>query len=529
MSKQYLISFFLNLLSGILFFLSFPKFGHGIFAWFCFVPSLLVLFYLKNTQVSLKKIFLLGVAFGIAGYCGLLYWIVPTFVVAGENVIFGVIAVILLSLYCSLYYSLFYIFSFYVQKINLFFYSLLLSCLWILLEYLKSFLFSGFPWMLLGYSQYENLKMIQIAEYFGVYGVSFILIFFNVFLTRALYELFLKKKFLEFIFRISLLSFFILLVNIYGHNRIKTINEKIKKINNKLTVAILQGNIDQYKKWDKQYIDYIMNTYSELVFLSHKEIEEKKHNLVLYIWPESSAPGCVLQEDYLYNWIVSLVKLTNTKKIISYHLVGSIRKGNKKDEYYNSAMLFEFKNSKVIVRQIYDKIHLVPFGEYVPLRSVLGKFISTVNELGEFTEGKRNVVFRLNAKEMRFSTLICYESVFPELTKKFVINGAKFLVNITNDAWFLKTSAPYQHFIFNIFRAIENRCYLIRAANTGISSIIYPTGYVYKKTNLFETTKIVDVINIYHEDTFYTKYGEYLWLMYLAGFLLLTIFLYKKT
>lgn len=523
------VNIFISCLSGILFFLSFPKFGHWTFSWICFVPLILVNYYIYFSEFKdkLKKIILYSFISGFLGYLGIFYWIVPTFRVAGESVIFGVLATIMLSVYCSLYFVVFFYFVFYSKKFKTFIHLISCASFWVLLEYLRSYLLSGFPWMLLGYSQYNNLNIIQISEYLGVYGISFFIIFFNLYLSNIFYNFFYEKKFKKLFLNILILAVIFLSLNFYGKYRINKINRRINESEKNLTVVILQGNIDQYKKWDKEYVDYIMDTYTSIVLDSYRNIPSNIKNPNLYIWPESSVPGWVLEEKHLYDWVISLVNMTNKDKSPSFHLVGSVRMGRKKTEYYNSALLFECKDKEVLVKQIYDKIHLVPFGEYVPFRNFLSKFIKTINELGEFTKGKEHKIFVLNNK-LKFSTLICYESIFPELTKEFVSKGAEFLINITNDAWFLKTSAPYQHFIFNIFRAVENRCYLFRAANTGISCVILPTGYVYKKTNLFETTYILDTFKIYYEKTFYTKYGEFLWLFYLLMFFLSNILYIKN-
>lgn len=520
------ILFFLSLLSGVLFFFSFPKFGHWIFGWICLIPLILVVQYIYTSELKdkLKKIILYSLTSGVLGYLGIFYWIIPTFKVAGESVPFGVLATIMLSLYCALYFIFFFCFIFYSQNFKTFIYLVSCSSFWVLLEYLRSNLLSGFPWMLLGYSQYNNLNIIQISEYLGVYGVSFLVVFFNLCLARIIYNLISKIQSKKLLFDIFVLVVVLFVVNFYGKNRIDEVNNKIKESKNELKVVILQGNIDQYKKWDKQYVDYIINTYTTLVLDAHKKnLNTQNKNPTLYIWPESSVPGWVLEEEHLYNWVSSLVVMTNEgRENQSFHLVGSVRMGKTKSEYYNSALLFNYSNKEIKI-EIYDKIHLVPFGEYVPFREFLSKFINTINELGEFTKGRNYKVFTIEDK-FKFSTLICYESIFPELTKEFILEGAEFLVNITNDAWFLKTSAPYQHLIFNVFRAVENRCYLFRAANTGISCVILPTGFIQQKTNLFETTYILDNFNIYHERTFYTKYGKFLWMFYLLIFIMSNIF-----
>jgi len=510
---QYLLA----VASGIFLFFSFPKFGNKIFAWFSFLPLIFSFLLISNV----KKVIILSFITGVIGYCGILYWIVPTFVVAGEHWIFGLISTVLLSLYCSFYIAVFCLFIYFykqISKLNIFF-LISSSSLWVILEYIRSVLFTGFPWALLGYSQYDNLPLIQISEYSGVYGISFVVIFVNLAVAVIIFNSVVEKQSVLQIFKnVFILVCFYIVLHIYGSNVLKTVWKNVNNTDKETyNVILLQGNIDQYKKWDQQYKLEIMQKYSNLVLKSCNNIDEKNYSCI-FIWPESSVPGWLFEEKFLFDWVLSLVRLTNIN-FRSYHLIGTVRMGKSYNEYYNSAVLFSFKEGKINFDKIYDKIHLVPFGEYVPLRRILKKFIKTVNELGEFTAGKDYTVFEID-KTIKFSVLICYESIFPELTSRFVRKGANFLANITNDAWFLKTSAPYQHFIFNIFRAVENRCFLFRAANTGISAVISPTGEVLNKTNLFEDASLITQTNFYHKKTFYTKFAEWLWIFYFVLFLL---------
>ncbi len=520
--------------SGILYFLSFPKFDFSFFAWICF--SFLFYFFLNikfnsyklSPKLKLKKIIICSLITSFIGNVGILYWIVPTFKFAEENIFFGIISCFLLSLYCSLYFIIFslYFYIFYKEK-NKFIFLVSSSIFWVILEYIRSNFLSGFPWMLLGYSQYKNLKIIQTAEIFGVYGISFLIIFFNLCIAITTFELLKLKKYDSlkyFYLSILVLLFFV----IFGSFRIKEINNLINNSDNKITVVILQGNIDQYKKWDQKYVQEIIDKYTQLVVNSYKEILNNRKNfsdLVLYIWPESSLPGYFFEEEEIFRWIKDLVSLTN-KDLVSYHLLGTPRLGIK-NEYYNSAVLVSFKEQEFKVENIYNKIHLVPFGEFVPFRNILGRFINVINELGEFTNGENYTIFEINPL-VKFSVVVCYESIFSELPSKFVKRTANFLINITNDAWFLNTAAPYQHFSFNILRAIENRVYLFRSANTGISAIISPTGEILKKTKLFNDETIIFKTSLWHRKTFYTKYNDYLKLISVIIFVILNIILLTK-
>ncbi len=172
----------------------------------------------------------------------------------------------------------------------------------------------------------------------------------------------------------------------------------------------------------------------------------------------------------------------------------------------------------------YDKVHLVPYGEYVPLRRLfpfIGKLVAGV---GDFRPGKG--FDPLVSDGRRLGVLICYEAIFPEAARDYKRNRADLLVNITNDAWFGRTSAPYQHLSMTVFRAIENRLYLVRAANTGISAVIDPTGKILSRTGVFERTVLKGEVKFIDEKTFYAAYGDLF--VYLCGIVLILYYFIQK-
>jgi len=169
----------------------------------------------------------------------------------------------------------------------------------------------------------------------------------------------------------------------------------------------------------------------------------------------------------------------------------------------NSAFLLS-PEGKIL--DYYDKIHLVPFGEYLPLGQILSHLGSVVNEIGEFSSGSRFTIFQVD--RWRFGLVICYEVIFPGLFREFTRQGVNFMVNITNDAWFDQSSAPYQHFSMAVFRAIENGISVIRVANTGISGLIDPWGRVLLETPLFRRLALVRPLKLYRENTYYVRYGD---------------------
>jgi apolipoprotein N-acyltransferase len=236
----------------------------------------------------------------------------------------------------------------------------------------------------------------------------------------------------------------------------------------KTDITILQGNISQYRKWDDAYEKEILDTYKRL----YKKAAAEEPDII--IWPETSLPAALNTNPQMKSYIK---KLSETGTGSAYNLIGAVE--NSRGRYYNSAYLVKPTGD---ILTPYRKLHLVPFGEFIPFRKFLSPFISVVNETGDFSSGDSYRL--LKAGKVKIATGICFEDVFPRLTGKFISKGANVYVNITNDGWYLKSAGAYQHFAHSVFRAVENRIYVIRAANTGISAIISPYGRIEKKTEL---------------------------------------------
>jgi apolipoprotein N-acyltransferase len=256
-------------------------------------------------------------------------------------------------------------------------------------------------------------------------------------------------------------------------------------------------------KWDTNAKAYILDRYSELT--------EKATSLHpdLIVWPEASSPGIWGEDDSVFQEIFALSKKTKIPL-----LIGTVARDN--DEYFNSALLIR-PSGEIAGR--YDKLHLVPFGEYIPLKKIL-PFLETVVPIGDITAGREYTVFKIPSAKFqiptKFSVLICFEDLFPELSREFVKRGANFLINITNDAWYKKTSAAYQHLQASVFRAVENRVFLVRSANTGVSAFIGPDGEIISKVSdksgrdIFISgidTQELAVLN--KPFTIYTPYGDF--------------------
>ena len=418
-------------------------------------------------------------------------------------------------LYLAIYFALFgLIFSWY-RKVynkqstinNLF----IIPCVWVALEYIRSHLFTGFSWALLGYSQYLTLPIIQISDITGAYGVSFLIVLVNVGiyqLGRNISKLKAQSSKLKGSLSTlySLLSTFLcvlfplILVLGYGYFRLNH-----KPEGQKVKVAVVQGNIPQWQKWDPEARDYILEKYSHLT----KQNALNQPDII--IWPETSVPGFLEEDPELLPKVTSL-----SKKIYpAYLLVGTPQEAEGR-LIYNSASLI----LKGEIVQRYDKLHLVPFGEFIPWPKIFSRF-SFAGLIGNFTPGEDYTVFsleRLNPPA-KLSAMICFEDVFGHFVRNFVQKGAQILVNMTNDAWFEDSSEPYQHLQASVFRAVENRVNVVRSANTGVSCFINPWGKILGRVSDYSGRDVLvegekaQELQIISMPSFYTAFGDvFAWL-----------------
>jgi len=429
----------LCLLSAALLALTFSLSTFWFLAWFGFVP----LFFAVENKSKVTR-FLLAYLTGVLFWAGTIYWLAHV----------TLLGTIILVLYLAIYFGIFGLFCSGRSLI-------LIPSAWVLLEYIRSYLFTGFPWALLGYSQYNVLPAIQIADITGVWGVSFLVMMVNVSAYKIIgNRLWEKEKKREI-----LLPFLLVIFSLgYGYSRLYLLPATYN-LQPAIKVSVIQGNIPQELKWEPKAMGYILNKYTRLTE------EAAKVDPDLIVWPEAASPGLLGEDEWVFENIYSL-----TKKVGLPLLLGAVTR--EKDIYFNSALLVD-KNGQITGR--YDKIHLVPFGEYIPLKKFF-PFLETVVPIGDINAGKEYTIFQIGNRKSkivnRFAVLICFEDLFPELSREFVKRGARFLVNITNDAWYKKSTAPYQHLQASVFRAVENRVPLVRAANTGISGFIAPTGKI---------------------------------------------------
>ncbi len=462
----------LLILAAVLLSLSFSSFNLWLFGWCGFIP---LFFALENK--SLRRSFITAYLFGIVFWSLTIYWLIHVTLVG------QIVLILYLAVYPAIFGGVFYFSRFLSPAGRLVF----LPASWVLLEYVRSHLFTGFPWSLTGFSQYQNLPVIQIADLTGAWGVSFLVVLINA----ALY-LILRKQSRA---KVSLICASILFLSLaYGFYNL-SYRPDLTGAGKPLKISVIQGNIPQYLKWNKQAVNFIFNNYKELTAAAAKD----KPDLV--IWPEASVPGLWGQDEAEFKQVFSLASQQKVNL-----LAGTVSRFGQ--DYFNSALFIDSSGQPAA---IYNKLHLVPFGEYVPFKNIF-PFLETIAPIGDIERGGDYTIFRQPAD---FGVLICFEDLFPELSRQFIKRGARFLVNITNDAWYKEGSAPYQHFAASVFRAVENHVYLARAANTGISGFIDPFGRILSIVGNANGGEIFvkgycsqDIYLMPAKRTFYSRYGD---------------------
>jgi len=475
-----------SVLSGLMICLSFPRISFSALAFFSLVPLLHAL-----EGKSPRDGFTAGALTGLTANIGLLYWVVFVVVTYGSlSVYAGVAAMLALAAFLSIYTGIFAVSLVYFRRRAI---PDIISAplLWTVIEYGKSHLMTGFPWENLAYSQYLNIYIIQMADVTGPYGVTFFIVFINVIVHDAWKIRDIRNRLLQKEVAAGILMTAV--VGCYGFYRTGAVETSFEGRPSR-EVLIVQGNIDQSIKWNPAYQRETLEIYRNL------SLKQTKSRSDLIVWPETAVPFYFQDVNDFHRDVIDVAVRSG-----SHLLFGS-------PSYVPAVSVRDFQNSAFLVSPLgrvvgkYDKVHLVPFGEYVPLRSVLPVLGQLADCVGDCLPGTS--VKALQMDDVRVGVLICYEGIFPEISREYVLGGAGVLVNITNDAWFGRTSAPYQHMSMVTFRSVENRVYTVRAANTGISTVIDPLGRITASTDLFERTTLGGKIKLGAERTFYTAYGD---------------------
>jgi apolipoprotein N-acyltransferase len=489
----------LSILTGILLVLIFPRVNLGFLAWFALIPLL----FLIHDQ-PLAKVTQFGFWTGMVFYFFGLQWVTNTIINYGNlPAVLSYLVLALLAAYLGLYFALFCYLLKKFSRGNPLSFLWLAPVLWTALEYLRSTHSSyGFSWLGLGYSQASNLPIIQMAEITGIYGISTLIVFINASLFFILHTWLMKGKnnpTEDFSLKpaVQVLGFALVALALwlgYGNNAVGKWQEAPKKTAS-FRVALAQGNIPQNLKWNPLFQDKVTNTYRDL---SLKAVPEKPD---LIVWPEAAIPFYFTRDQINSLFVRNIARTTKTPLLFG---GPHLKIKNKARTSFNSAFVID-ADGKTLGR--YDKIHLVPFGEFVPFQDILWFVSKMVEGIGDFGRGEKAGVFEV--KDTRLGISICYEIIFPDLVRQSVKEGAQFLVNITNDSWFGKSAAAYQHMDMVALRAVENRVPIVRAANTGITGNIDATGNIRQATELFTTELIIaDIHPRESELTFYSRHGD---------------------
>jgi apolipoprotein N-acyltransferase len=466
-------------IAGVALASAFPRPDFYPVAWIALVP--LIVFMERRPFVS-------GFTAGVAFFAPVLYWLnIVMTSYGGLQPIFSLLAYLFLIVYLSLYFGLATWLSCLLKlKLKLPF-LLTMPLLWVALEYLRGSLLTGFPWALLGYSQQNFSAAIQSADVTGVYGVSFLLVAVNCALAWIVSEPDKKWSWL------GAAAVLLMTVTHVGYG-VWMNSHALDVRSESLRVSLIQGDIDQSQKWVPENRQATVDKYEKL---SQQALQDP---VDLLIWPEAATPFFLQDETDFAQQVRSIPGQMETSLLLGSPAYQRLEDGRYK--YFNSAFLLQEGKQE---GERSDKIHLVPFGEYVPLGQLLTFINKMVVGVGDFSPGR---VKPLILNDDPIGTLICYEVIFPELARDYVRKGSKLLVNLTNDAWFGRSSAPYQHLAMSRFRAIENRIWLARAANTGISAFIAPSGRVVSAGPIFQPLHLTETVGLGAEETFYTRFGD---------------------
>ena len=483
-------------LSGFLFWASIPKLDIGYLAWFFLIPCFCFL-----PSSSRRQLFLLGFASGTVTAIGRTYWITETLQHYGNlSLPQALVTNVSLILYLALYMALFlYICARLRFSSPLFPWTA--ASIWVLFEWAQTWMISGFPWELVGYSQYRNLPLLQLVSVTGIYGLSFLVVLVNGVLAQLVIFRFSRPRLL-----ITGLSAVLIIVAalVWGQNRFSTLEAQTGET---LEVGIVQGNIPQGQKWQAGRTAGTTQHYVQLT----RTLPPDQLDLILF--PETALPFYFDHPRYAayHQQIVDLARQMSAPI-----LVGSLG-GSWEEGIYNRAFMLDAEGS---IRDYADKVHLVPFGEYLPLPFIFQYLEGLTAQSGSFLPGRIHKSLQIPGTTTRLGTFICFESVFPQITRTLVQSGASLLVTTTNDAWFGYTAAPYQHFSMVAVRAVETGRPVLRAANTGISGLVAPSGRIIHATDLFKTTAFIVRVAPRTGTTFYVRHGDIfliLCTLFLAG------------
>ncbi len=501
------------LAAGLLYTICHPPFNHEthpllfIFPFTVFVTTIPLFFF--ALEESRKSAFLKSYLFGITASATQFYWLANV-VVEGVWLLI-LLSLFLLTLFIALLFMVYGMIFRYMVKIFGPLYIIIFPAIWIVIEFIRTLGDISFPWELSGYALTPILPLVQFASVTGVYGLSFLVILGNIViweLIKAFYSTdALRSKIVQF----TIFCLFLILITAWGTLRLN----KHRDFNNSIRISLIQNNIDQANWEGRISLDTSMTITEQMVYTAAQE----KPDLMLF--PESGI-YCYLERNrksrmQVLSWSDS-IKIPMILGAL--HFEREIDNPYYKYRVYN-AIFFLAEGKKVFER--YFKIKLVPFSEGLPFEGIL-PVLSRVN-LGEsdFHRGTEEMYFSIHDK-WHSAPFLCYEIIFPDFVRRRVRAGANVLVNLTNDGWFGRSTAPFHHAAMARMRTIENGVSLARCANSGISMLVDPVGRIVCKTGLYERTILTGKIPYDRIGTIYNAFGD--WVIWVSLLLIAGAFVY---
>jgi len=464
----------LAIFAGFLLCISFPRFN----IWPAAIISFALLFF-ALFGVRFKFAWLIGILFGLAAYAPLIYWMIYV----------GYITWIPLSIYMSLFVCAFTVVTWFpinrMPAVSVF----VMPAVWVLLEFARSSTRLAFPWGLAGYSQYGNPVLLQFLRIGGIFSISYIVVF-----TAAVLWYVVILRINTRIRAVSVITSALILFSVLCYGSFSFLRLRGEGLNDYRTgsfrIELIQPNIPQELKLnlDQEYISLVIENLLR---------GEKSKDVDLVILPESAVPYIINYDEYGTKWLKGLI----IEKGKPFLLGSSTIKDN---SYYNSILLMSSKGELI---DKYDKINPVPFGEFIPLRSLLQWVPQLQYVPVDLSAGNRETVFEID--NIRFGGVICFESSLPGTMRVMRSNGAQLLFVLTNDGWFRRSPALDQHFSMAAFRAIENGVTVVQSANTGISGAYLPDGRRLFSSAIEEETVLIEDVLLYEIDTVYSHTGEW--------------------
>ncbi len=463
-------------------------------------------YFLKKIEKTktIKNALFNGLIFGTGYFFGCLHWIVFPFLIYEKHFILAPFVLIIFPILMSIFYGVSATLIYLTVRINQDLRFLKISLISIILlssEWVRSFLFGGLPLSLTAHIWSFQHQFISIASYVGVFGLSYLTIYWLVLISN-----FYKKK--KWFFHIIIIFPFFLYF-------LPTSNYDNQKNRESYLVRIIQPNILQKEKWDRSLYQ---KNFEKLINLTKKNISNEK---TIVVWPEVALTLFLNEEKELLEYLKDVLP----PNIIL--VTGSLRRqfSDSGYEVYNS--FFVLSDDGI---EYYDKVKLVPFGEFIPFKNILD-FLKVTPGSTDFSSGSKenNIKINFNSKSVFIEPSICFESIF----QTFSFNKTNLFINITNDAWFGKTTGPSQHLAATVFRSIEKGVPLIRSANSGISVIINKDGKILKSQGLNSTGYLESNIKLGNNKTFFMKLGNIsviilIFILTLFGIIIDLIFKYRK-